>query len=562
MIPQQPNHAPAPANLPPAPGNEALPPVNSPWETEASDMVQFGQLMGDLQRYTSERNNHDSAKGAMMVHLWDHRDQSLKAEEQRISQSMKEVFKRGDTSVLLNELSIEANNANSLDGVVQDMQDKAAVKAADSRQDANVSGAFYYMNARRRPGGGTAVEHMSNEYGKANLVADKHARAHESIAKTGRERQGYSDALDQFVQNISSEARTNVATAEVILLDVTDKLNNWPLDELRSPVEEDAIRKQLSDLSDHVKNNFGASDSARGLIVGQATRLRYRLEHRAVTSEIFTGPNGHTAQFRSDRGIAINGGRTIIYEDGAQAEPVSGGGTICRRPLGNTILPPQVTLAVEAPKQPPTDNRGNTIRANDAFNHWEQVRSPEATVLAHSALSYEVEQGERYDQTYSDTIEGFNQTITNAGQQIHDIQMTAASEGNRALTTEETNLVSQAQAAIQHAHHELPVQQARQAQLRVQLNAHKYRKNFLEVGQHRTSGQDVAARSILRFTTRRQPDALPAAPVIRRNGAIEVEKQIINGQRHDFAVLFPKGITGIPNGRGGFVHYKADGSIY
>jgi hypothetical protein len=297
-----------------------------------------------------------------------------------------------------------------------------------------------------------------------------------------------------------------------------------------------------------VVESMSPHDENRANILRDTIRLRYRMESRRITA----GRPGYQARYTPDRGIEVNGGDVVIYDEGSMVYETNGQ-MIRQWPSGN-VRHPQHLHYSEQPDPAIPDMTMLGTAFEDDFTMWDQLRTPGAATHAWSAT-------QRYTQAMGQEADSLRNELSSlraedpgalrpelqqlrAGMFVLGL-MSAIHAGG--LSDENRTRAGQA------AHTEQSFV-AEERNRRTDANIGNYWQAYQEIGNEVTRQEPDPARLGATRTVHTGRNAQ-----ISPNGTVAWRNANVNGVIGDWE-LRPDGRSRIRNARGSYTIFNADGT--
>ena len=419
----------------------------------------------------------------------------------------------------------------------------------------------------------------------------RHARNAQTTSDTRERHSQYADRYPDAVRDLADrlrqrhEAAWNDARRESA--QIRGELGNWGInDDPDYPAQEADIRNMLEDYRTAIES-MSPFDTARAEALADYTRLRYRLEQRAVLNDTLENNVQPNREFTGNRGIWIrdhSGEEVIIHEDGS-VERDEGGEWIRRDANGRVWDPEPTALIID---------QGRVATAEPlatSFSRWEVTRSPEDAQAAYDSLTAEIQARGAVEADHTERINSLSDRIDEASDIMTRVPgelSTASAELARiqGAVSDPANISKKEQKAIDaqqqvvndlttrlnDARRDHPAMVAQRnaeydarRHVREELNPMRYWHGFFEVGSRRTVAE-AQARGIGRWAARReaerQQDALPAEPVLTRAGMLNFDTAVINSVRSDSWAMRSDGAAVRRDRSGRDRQYDPDGYLH
>jgi hypothetical protein len=586
---------PAAANLPPAPGAETVPEPNQlmPETQWASDRREVSELLTELDTTHRQEANLRKFTDQGKIHQRDvsGHEQNIRNARAGIYQRMDALARRSDTSRILDVLDESADVAQSTyqkanDRVSAPDGTVAAAEGARFRSDAtlvaqrDLSRGHSLNPIRIRRTDPPEVQAEQKRQLRLRVREQKlhdHAYGRDEYAALGAETtrsrslnsrnkiEGFDGSVASLANSLRNSHDALRANIEDITTNVTDELGTWDIRQPASPGQEQYVRGRLEDLTLMI-GTLSPYDQLRAQAQGEYTRLRHRVEARGILADTATGQPNPDRQYRPDGGILLypnTSDEVVIYGNGISARREGANGEfVYRRPSGHEapspLDPTEISIGAVSLRDP-----------NAALTQWEANRTPETAQVAHAALSEVINREtarEAHVAAYMQQVGGeiaANQTrIAQANTFLNDLRTALGTQG-RAPNAEEQQQINQAQQTVAQSQAAIPQLRANHARAeadlaatRQSLNPNRYWQARLEVGANRqVNPAAVQARFMVGRAVQRAQDALPAAPVLARDGSLILDNATINGRHADQWRIWPDGRTSTFDQRSGRTYF-------
>lgn len=593
---------PAHANLPPAPGAETVPAPNeimlaTRW---ANDLDSVNHLVTELSEIQREEANlrRRVEQGIIPPREVAQYQQKIDAKRNTTYGQLDTLARGSDTTKILDVLDEHAGVAKrnyqianervaSPSGTVAAAEDArfTASVAHVARRDLTRSHALQPIQIRKtdppvvQKAAREELKRRAREeqihggaFGKAERLAIV-AETERGQSLRGRNKiEGFDGSIAGLANSLRNSHDALRSNIENITDDVTDELGAWDIRYPASQGQEQYVRDRLEDLK-LMMGTLSPYDQLRAQAQGTYTRLRHRLEARSILADTATNRPNPDRQYQPDGGILLYPGTSdevVIYGNGVTARREGANGDLVyRRPAGMEVPTPldDTQLIIGAPSR---------MNPDTALAAWEAERSPRTAAEAHASLSEFIDQGTNretqivtYLQNVENQIAANDAQITEATNYLHQMHTTLAAP-RRNPTPQEQQQMQAARVNLtnaQRANQNLRNNQARAdtdlATLRQNLNPSRYWKARVEVGANRqVTPAAVQARFLVGRAAQRAQDALPAAPILMKDGTILLEDAVINGQHANRWRIWPNGMTSTVDPQTGRAYYfHPDGRI-